>query len=77
MNFKILGVLLSFGLAACAQNPIKIESEKTVKSAEQAEVDQFNLPKQELTASILFDLLLGRRHYSGMISKLRLEATSS
>ncbi len=59
MNFKILGVLLSFGLAACAQNPIKIESEKTVKSAEQAEVDQFNLPKQELTASILFDLLLG------------------
>ncbi|MDH5479488.1 MAG: tetratricopeptide repeat protein [Nitrosomonas sp.] len=56
MNFKILGLLLSLGLVACAQIPTKQGAEK---STEQIEASQANLPKQELTAPILFDFLLG------------------
>lgn len=59
MKFKILCVLLLSGLTACAQIPTKEEVEKTGKSAEQEDISQLNLPKQELTAPILFDFLVG------------------
>jgi tetratricopeptide (TPR) repeat protein len=59
MNFKILGLLLPLGLVACAQIPTKEGMEKTEKSTAQIEASQANLPKQELTAPILFDFLLG------------------
>ncbi|MDP1557399.1 MAG: tetratricopeptide repeat protein [Nitrosomonas sp.] len=60
MNFKILGFLLPLGLVglvACAQIPTKIETETIAESADSAEAA--NLPKQELTAPVLFDFLLG------------------
>jgi Flp pilus assembly protein TadD len=47
------------GLIACAQTPFKREVEKTEEAANQEEVSQLNLPKQELTAPILFDFLVG------------------
>ena len=59
MKFKILCVLLLSGLTACAQTPTKEEVEKTGESAEQEDISQLNLPKQELTAPILFDFLVG------------------
>ena len=59
MKFKILCVLLLSGLAACAQIPTKEVVEKTGESAEQEDISQLNLPKQELTAPILFDFLVG------------------
>ncbi|MBL0010140.1 MAG: tetratricopeptide repeat protein [Nitrosomonas sp.] len=59
MKFKILCVLLLSGLTACAQIPTKEEVEKTGESAEQEDISQLNLPKQELTAPILFDFLVG------------------
>ena len=59
MKFKILCVLLLSGLAACAQTPTKEEVEKTGESAEQKDISLLNLPKQELTAPILFDFLVG------------------
>lgn len=59
MKFKILGVLLLSGLTACAQLPSNKEAEKTEESADPEEISQQNLPKQELTAPILFDFLVG------------------
>ncbi len=59
MKFKILCVLLLSGLTACAQISTKEEVEKTGESAEQEDISQLNLPKQELTAPILFDFLVG------------------
>ncbi|MBP6057922.1 MAG: tetratricopeptide repeat protein [Nitrosomonas sp.] len=59
MKFKILCVLLLFGFTACAQVPTKEGVEETGESTEQEEVNQLNLPKQELTAPILFDFLVG------------------
>ncbi len=59
MKFKILCMLLLSGLTACAQIPNKEEVEKTEESAEQEDISQLNLPKQELTAPILFDFLVG------------------
>lgn len=59
MKFKILCVLLLFGLTACAQIPTKEETEETGGSTEQEEISQLNLPRQELTAPILFDFLVG------------------
>ena len=59
MKFKILCVLLLSGLTACAQLPSNKEAEKTGESADAEEVNQQNLPKQELTAPILFDFLVG------------------
>jgi len=59
MKFKILCVLLLSGLTACAQISTKEEVEKTGESAEQEDTSQLNLPKQELTAPILFDFLVG------------------
>ena len=58
MKFKILCVLLLSGLTACAQIPPKEEVEKIEESAEQDDISQLNLPKQELTAPILFDFLV-------------------
>jgi tetratricopeptide (TPR) repeat protein len=59
MKFKILCVLLLSGLTACAQLPSNKEAEKTGESTDPEEVSQLNLPKQELTAPILFDFLVG------------------
>ena len=59
MKFKILCLLLLSGLTACAQTPTKEEVEKTGESAEQKDISPLNLPKQELTAPILFDFLVG------------------
>ncbi|WP_394808580.1 tetratricopeptide repeat protein [Nitrosomonas sp.] len=59
MKFKILCLLLLSGLTACAQISTKEEVEKTGESAEQKDISQLNLPKQELTAPILFDFLVG------------------
>ena len=59
MKFKLLCVLLLSGLTACAQIPEKKEPENTGESNEQEDVSQANLPKQELTAPILFDFLIG------------------
>lgn len=59
MKFKILCVLLLSGLTACAQIPTKNGIKETGESNEQEEISQLNLPKQELTAPILFDFLVG------------------
>lgn len=59
MKFKLLCVLLLSGLAACAQIPANKEIENAEESSEQEDVNQTNLPKQELTAPILFDFLIG------------------
>lgn len=59
MKFKILCVLLLSGLTACAQIPTNEGVEKTEESAEPEEISHLNLPKQELTAPILFDFLVG------------------
>lgn len=59
MNFKILGLLLPLGLVACAQTPTKEGVETTEQATTQVETSQAALPKQELTAPILFDFLLG------------------
>ena len=59
MKFKILCVSLLFALTACAQIPTKDGIQETGQSAEQEETNQSNLPKQELTAPILFDFLVG------------------
>ena len=59
MNFKILGLLLPFGIVACAQIPAKNDVDELGRSAKQAEIRLANLPKQELTAPILFDYLVG------------------
>jgi len=58
MNFKLLGSLLPFCLVACAQIPGKAVVEVD-KLEEQSEVGQLELPKQDLTAPMLFDFLLG------------------
>tara|TARA_Y100001960_G_scaffold147421_1_gene155964 strand:+ start:566 stop:2284 length:1719 start_codon:yes stop_codon:yes gene_type:complete len=59
MNFKFLGLFLPFCLVACAQL-----SEKTIvkrdKQKEQAnKIEQLKIPKQDLTAPMLFDFLMG------------------
>ena len=59
MKFKILSVLLLSGLTACAQIPAKEGTEETGESTEQEQANQLNLPKQDLTAPILFDFLVG------------------
>lgn len=59
MKFKILCVFLLIGLTACAQIPTKEENENAEESIEQEEVTPANLPRQELTAPILFDFLVG------------------
>ncbi len=61
MTFKMLCMALVLGLTACAQTPIKenLNPEETKESAEQDDDSQLNLPRQELTAPILFDFLVG------------------
>ena len=59
MKFKPLYVLLLSGLTACAQIPVNTEAEKKEQPAEQEEASPQNLPKQDLTAPILFDFLVG------------------
>lgn len=61
MKFKNLFVLFLFGfLYACAHSPtIKEDVEEKKEVAEQEEINQKNLPNQELTAPILFDFLVG------------------
>ncbi|WP_293007157.1 tetratricopeptide repeat protein [Nitrosomonas sp.] len=59
MKFKLLCVLLLSGLTACAQIPANKEIESMGEPNEQEDSSQANLPKQELTAPILFDFLIG------------------
>lgn len=59
MKFRTLSILLLSGLSACAQIPVNTEAEKKEQSVEQEEIGQQNLPKQDLTAPILFDFLVG------------------
>ena len=74
MKPNILVFLLALGLSACAQFPLQDGSEKTEKpvasskaaessgsgkTSDEDEIDESRLPKQELTAPILFDFLLG------------------
>ncbi|UJP05756.1 MAG: tetratricopeptide repeat protein [Nitrosomonas sp.] len=59
MKFRMLCVLLLSGLTACAQIPVTKEAGQSEQSDENEEAGQQNLPKQELTASILFDFLIG------------------
>ena len=59
MNFKLLGLLLPFCLVACAQLPEKAVVEVDKQKEQKSEIGQLELPKQDLTAPILFDLLMG------------------
>jgi tetratricopeptide (TPR) repeat protein len=59
MNFKLLGLLLPFCLVACAQLPEKVVVEADKQKEQKSEIGQLELPKQDLTAPILFDLLMG------------------
>lgn len=59
MKFKLLYVLLLSGLSACAQMPANQAADKNGESIEQDDEGHQNLPKQELTAPILFDFLVG------------------
>ena len=59
MNFKFIGLLFSFFLVSCAQlserNVVEVNKQKEEKN----KIEQSNLPKQELTAPMLFDFLMG------------------
>jgi len=61
MEFKNLLVLFLFSfLYACAHSPAtKEDVEEKKEVVEQEEINQKNLPNQELTAPILFDFLVG------------------
>ncbi len=59
MNFKLLGLLLPFCLVACAQLPEKVVVEVDKQKEQKSEIGQLELPKQDLTAPILFDFLMG------------------
>ncbi|SET45680.1 Tetratricopeptide repeat-containing protein [Nitrosomonas marina] len=73
MKLNILVLLLIFGLTACAQLPVQEDSEIAKKSSQsekaadsdnsshdnaEEQIDETKLPRQELTAPILFDFLL-------------------
>ena len=59
MNFKLLGLLLPFFLVACAQlserSVVEVDGQKEQKS----KIGQLKFPKQDLTAPMLFDFLMG------------------
>jgi tetratricopeptide (TPR) repeat protein len=61
MNFKFLGLLLPFFFVACAQLSERavVETGKQKEQKEQKRTGQLKLPKQELTAPMLFDFLMG------------------
>lgn len=59
MKFRMLCVSLLIGLTACAQIPVNKEAEPNEQSDQNQEAEPQNLPKQNLTAPILFDFLVG------------------
>ena len=59
MKFRMLCVSLLIGLTACAQIPVNKEVEQNEQSDQNQEAEPQNLPKQNLTAPILFDFLVG------------------
>ncbi|MBL79685.1 MAG: hypothetical protein CMH70_06595 [Nitrosomonadaceae bacterium] len=59
MNFKFLGLLLPFFLVACAQLPEKTIAKGDKQEEQMNKVGQLRLPKQDLTAPMLFDFLMG------------------
>lgn len=59
MNFKLLALLFPFFFVACAQLQDKSVFEKEKQIVQENEIGQSELPKQELTAPILFDFLMG------------------
>lgn len=59
MKFRMLCVSLLIGLTACAQIPVNKEAELNEQSDQNQEAEPQNLPKQNLTAPILFDFLVG------------------
>lgn len=62
MNFKLSGLLLPFCLVACAQFPeravVEVDEKKEQKE-QKNKIKQLSLPKQNLTAPMLFDFLMG------------------
>ena len=59
MNFKLLGLFFSFFLVSCAQLSERAVVEVDKQKEQESKVEQLNLPKQELTAPMLFDFLMG------------------
>ena len=59
MKFRMLCVSLLIGLTACAQIPVNKEVEQNEQSDQNQEAEPQNLPKQNLTAPILFAFLVG------------------
>jgi len=59
MNFKLLGLLFSFFLVSCVQlserGVVEVDKQKEQKN----KIEQLKLPKQDLTAPMLFDFLMG------------------
>lgn len=81
MNFKFLGLLLPFVLAACAQLPSKDDPGKPGDATEQAKISESDFPRQELTAPLLFDFLLAevalQRGYPEIAMKNYLKLTQA
>tara|TARA_Y100001936_G_scaffold94253_1_gene92758 strand:- start:1796 stop:3514 length:1719 start_codon:yes stop_codon:yes gene_type:complete len=59
MNFKFLSLLLPLLLIACAQLPEKSLVEGDSKRKQKNNIEQSNIPNQNLTAPMLFDFLMG------------------
>ena len=59
MNFKLLGLLFSFLLVSCAQLPERAVVEVDKQKEQKNKTEQLKLPKQNLTAPMLFDFLMG------------------
>ena len=59
MNFKLLGLLFSFLLVSCAQLPDRAVVEVDKQKEQKSKIEQLKLPKQDLTAPMLFDFLMG------------------
>ena len=59
MNLKLFGLLFSFFLVSCAQLPERSEVEVDKQKEQKNEIEQLKLPKQDLTAPMLFDFLMG------------------
>jgi len=59
MNFKLLGLLFSFFLVSCAQLSERAVVEVDKQKEQKSKIEQLKLPKQDLTAPMLFDFLMG------------------
>ena len=59
MNFKLLGLLFSFFLVSCAQLSERAVVEVDKQKEQKNKIEQLKLPKQNLTAPMLFDFLMG------------------